>query len=330
MKRIVILRADAGKTIGYGHFIRSLALAEYLNGVFKCVFCTYNPLGTNPTQYQLREIDKVCQYRQIEADSIENYNQRFIDSLEGNEIVVLDNYYFRTDYQRKIREKGCRLVCIDDVHDRHMVADLLITGSPLERTSFSIEPYTHFCGGLKYSILRKDFLNVEISRKQSSPMPEKIVIAIGGADPYSLTNTIINILQKIDDNLELSVIAGDAVEIKTEYNPRITIHRRLSAKKIVDLFKWADLGIFPASTICIEALACQLPVAAGWYVDNQKEFYDYGVANSLFAPLGSFMVCETILEERLRSVLNASHHKTAPKIDFQQGKEEIIEIFKNL
>ena len=38
----IIFRADAGAGIGYGHFIRSLALADMLKNDFDCVFSFIN------------------------------------------------------------------------------------------------------------------------------------------------------------------------------------------------------------------------------------------------------------------------------------------------
>ena len=48
---------------------------------------------------------------------------------------------------------------------------------------------------------------------------------------------------------------------------------------MADLFCDSDLVICSASSVCIEALACGAKVAAGWYVDNQKEFYDLLISN---------------------------------------------------
>jgi pseudaminic acid biosynthesis-associated protein pseG len=328
-KRKVIFRADAGPTTGFGHFMRSLALAGYLNDDFECVFTTYNAAEHKPSEYQLEEISRVCRYFHIEAATMQEFDDKFVETLNGDEIVVLDNYYFTAEYQQRIKERSYRLVCIDDIPNRRFVADVFITPSPIERSKFYIDDSVFFLGGLKYALLRMPFLNSS-EHVGSCTAHGRLVIALGGADPYRLTDKILQILYKISSKYTIDIIAGDTVRIDNELAAKVNIHRRLNGSRIATLFGNADIGIFSASTVCVEAIACGLPVAAGWYVDNQKEFYDYGVANSLFAPLGSFMDCETILEERLRSVLNASHHKTAPKIDFQQGKEEIIELFKNL
>lgn len=51
----IYFRADAGAEIGYGHFIRSLALAYMLKDDFDCTFFT-----VEPTPYQIGEMEKVC------------------------------------------------------------------------------------------------------------------------------------------------------------------------------------------------------------------------------------------------------------------------------
>ena len=55
MKRTIYFRADADNTIGYGHFIRSLALAEMLRDEFECTIIT-----KSPTDYQRKQALGIC------------------------------------------------------------------------------------------------------------------------------------------------------------------------------------------------------------------------------------------------------------------------------
>lgn len=329
-KRKVILRADAGKTIGYGHFVRSLALAEYLRDEYDCYFCSFNPTDLQLSEYQLKEITKVCRHLDIKAVSYEEFDSKFLELLKGNEIVVLDNYYFTTHYQKKIRAYGCKLVCIDDIHDRHFVADAVMTGCPIDKSLFSLENYTMFCNGINHSFLRLPFLDASISERRKSGQIKNIVLAIGGSDPYGLTNKILHILECLCSNLKISVIAGDTVNINPQFINNIDIYQRIGAEEIVNVFSKADLGLFSASTICVEALACSLPVAAGWYVDNQKEFYEYGVNHGLFMPLGNFFDVEESLKIKLESVIRSDKIIKPMHIDFIEGKQDIINIFRQL
>jgi spore coat polysaccharide biosynthesis predicted glycosyltransferase SpsG len=136
VKANIILRADGGETIGMGHFIRTLALAEMLKDEYHCIYAT-----KKPSKYQKEEIDRIC-HDIIELPDNEDHYQTFLGYLNGDEIVILDNYYFDTDYQIKIKKKGCKLVCIDDLHNKHYVADLVINHTPLNPSLFSCAIYT--------------------------------------------------------------------------------------------------------------------------------------------------------------------------------------------
>ena len=43
---------------------------------------------------------------------------------------------------------------------------------------------------------------------------------------------------------------------------------------MLDRMQLADFGIFPASSICLEAISVGLPFMVGYYVENQEELYN--------------------------------------------------------
>jgi len=287
--RKVIFRADAGQNIGYGHFIRSLALANILKDEFDVSFAT-----VNPTDYQKEEMANVCPAISLKQES---HFEDFLALLQGDEIVVLDNYFFTTDYQRAIRAKGCRLVCIDDMHDKHYFADVVINHAIDTPTLFSVEPYTRLCLGLQWALLRKPFLD-EIATKselrKQRQVIENIVIAFGGVDTYRLTDKVINILATNIDIKHIDAIVG--IEYKSQINDiaKVIFHSAISAQKVASLYLKCDLAIVSASTVCIEALACGAKVAAGYYVDNQKNIYHSLNSNHYIYGLGLLRDLQTI------------------------------------
>ncbi len=330
MKRRVIIRADANKTTGYGHFIRSLALADYLKNDFECYFATCNIDNHScvPTEYQFSEINKACIPVHIVADTIAEFDKAFLRIIESTDIVVLDNYYFTTEYQRRIKDTGCKLVCIDDVHNRHMICDLLLTVCPLTRDAFSLEEYTKFVGGLEWSCLRSPFFKPKSERVLTNQI-DTIVMAMGGADAYNLTDKMIGCLQNVLPLAKINVICGDTVTVSAKRCDLVKIFRRLTAEEIVELFDNSDLGIFPASTICIEALSRNLPVIAGYYVDNQVELYNYGIIKHLFAPLGCFLDEPNALQNRLHGIIKDCKFDSK-SLDFETQKVKIVNLFKEL
>lgn len=267
-KRKVYLRADAGSGIGYGHFIRTLALADMLKDDFECTFFT-----ASPTSYQIGEMEKVCAYFSLQQ---EDKFHEFLSYLKGDEIVVLDNYFFTTDYQKRIKSKGCVLVCIDDMHDKHYVADLIINqGIGYTSDDYSCEPYTRFAFGLHYSLLRRPFFEASAKKgltSQNNGM--KVLVAFGGSDYLNLTSQVIHEIITKDTIQEIIAIIGDSYNADYKIdNPKVIYKKNLSAVEIADLFMAVDVAILPASTMMNEALACGTQIIGGYYVDNQE--YDY-------------------------------------------------------
>ena len=65
---------------------------------FDCTFFT-----CHPTSYQVSEMEKVCPFIPLQE---ETHSADFLSHLQGDEIVVLDNYFFTTDYQLAIKQKA--------------------------------------------------------------------------------------------------------------------------------------------------------------------------------------------------------------------------------
>lgn len=180
----IYFRADASATIGYGHFIRTLALADMLKDDFDCTFFT-----CHPTSYQVSEMEKVCPFIPLQE---ETHSADFLSHLQGDEIVVLDNYFFTTDYQLAIKQKGCRLVCIDDMHDKHYVADVVINHGQTNPALLDVESYTRLCLGFDWALLRKPFLEAAKRKSISSDRIEKVAVCFGGSDIHDITGYFVN------------------------------------------------------------------------------------------------------------------------------------------
>lgn len=328
-RKRVVLRADAGSSIGFGHFVRTVALAAYLKDDFDCVVVTRNPDLGHPSDHQrMLASENGLHLAEIAGKEREEFDPLFLAMLRKDDIVVLDNYYYLTGWQREVRSRCRALVCIDDMHDRHFPADVVMTFCPLRREDFSLDAGTRFFGGPEWSFLRSPFLTP--CRRQKAAMPPKrVAIAMGGADPFRLTGKIVRIIRGINPLIELEVLAGSTVKIDFEPDSRLRVHRQAGAGEIAAMFDSCDLGIFPASTVCMEAFARHLPVAAGHYVDNQEELYTYGVEHGWIAPLGCLLDDAADLEPRLRNILS-SPPAPAPDFDFPAYREKITDIFRSL
>lgn len=276
MKQKILFRADAGQSIGYGHFIRTLALADMLKDDFDCVFYTQEP-----TEYQMGEMEEVCRYVSLPADK--SKFQLFLDALNGNEIVVLDNYFYTTDYQKRIKAKGCKLVCIDDMHDKHYVADVVVNHGFAKESDFSKESYTKLCLGSQYALLRTPFLNSKKTKERSYNW----MVCFGGSDGNDFTGKAIDQLLIEESPKGIVAVVGDAYRCREELVRKgISVRSRLSASQMADLFQSSSNVVCSASSVCYEAMACGCKVFAGYYADNQQDFYENLAKRQSIIPLG--------------------------------------------
>ena len=274
MKKIYF-RADASGKIGYGHFIRSLALADMLKEKFNCVF-----FSVHPTDYQVNEMKKVCKYIILNE---ETKIEEFLTYLTGDEIVVLDNYFYTTEYQAVIKSKGCRLVCIDDPHGIQYICDLLISHGFVRPDDFEVSSHTTIKTGIEWALLRAPFLR---ATSQNEEREKSIVVNFGGSDPYMVTERIVNQLIDLQLPYTINVILGDRVFLSEENRKKANILDNLSAEKMAALFDSSSIGFFSASTVCFEGLSRGLPMIVGYYVDNQEKGYLRMQEQNVIAPIG--------------------------------------------
>lgn len=302
-KRKIYFRADAGPEIGYGHYIRSLALADMLKQDFDCTMFTQTP-----TDYQLRECESVCPIVVLPND--DSKFDTFLEYLHGDEIVVLDNYFFTTEYQQAIKAKGCKLVCIDDMHDKHYVADIVINHGCDDPSLFDKEGYTRLCLGFEYALLRKPFLETQNDIERQNGL---FVVCFGGSDSHNLTRKYVEHLIMRKGVSHVVAVVGDGYQYRDTLSNilNVEVRSRLSASEMANLFRSAEAVVCSASTTAYEALACGARVYAGGYVDNQKDFYQHLCAAKAIVRLGNLMENDPALDKQVETAtvnLNSSRY----------------------
>ena len=287
MRRRVIFRADGGKQVGLGHIMRSLSLANYIKDEFACTFAT-----TNEDKNTHQVIRQSCKDI-IQLPCTEKHYSVFLGQLKGSEIVVLDNYYFSTAYQKQIKDKGCVVVCIDDKQDKHFVADAVINHAEgVAKERYSIEPYTKLLLGFKYALVRPEFIKLNTYDSISEVL--NVLVCIGGSDPFNISEKIVASLLSNKGKEQIHLVLGVAYQHresleKTISGRKVKVYGNLSSVKLADLMKKSDFGIFPASTVATEACAARLPFATGYFIDNQYQIYKGLIENELAFDLGNLL-----------------------------------------
>ena len=326
MKRKVVFRADGNLKIGYGHFIRTLGIASIINKDFYCIYATQTP-----SEYQLKEIKKNCK-EVIKLNNSSKSNQDFLSYLNGDEIVVLDNYNFNSDYQLKIKQKGCKVIYIDDLNEKEFVCDGLINNIPgYPKSSFKKQKYTKLYLGIDYALLRKEFFNPKW--RQVKKVEKKIFLSFGGSDAYNISEKIIQYLVEIDSSFKLHVLLGDAykqIDALHKY-PNLKIHKNISANKVAALISSSSLCIVPASSLLNEVACINSKTIIGYFADNQVQPYKYFVKEKLAIGVGDYRnLTIEVFKHKIKEAFNAGFlmENQKRKYTYQQEKN-IKNIFYN-
>lgn len=312
--RKIFFRADANPEVGYGHFIRTLALADMLKNDFECKFFT-----SSPSAYQIHELERVCSYEVLDE---ERKFEQFLQLLHGDEVVVLDNYFFTPEYQLSIKQKGCRVVYVGDFPNVKYVADVVLSPFLSDRDELTCAPYTKVYRGIDWALLRKPFLHAN----QKLKIDGRWLVSFGGTDYLNMTEKYLRLLQDSADVESVSVIIGDAYQFAENLRKysKATVKKNLSAEEMAHEMTLAKFAILPCSGVCVEALACGCKIVSGYFVDNQKE------SSELWEELGYILNLGNMTTYSKAAFIHEINRVQPVNVNFDSIVTRYIELFKTL
>jgi UDP-2,4-diacetamido-2,4,6-trideoxy-beta-L-altropyranose hydrolase len=279
----LLIRADATASMGTGHAMRCLALAQAWQDAGGR--CTFAMAEVTPAVRRKIEAEK-CEVVAVQAKAGSEDDAAQFVQLAREEIatrVVVDGYQFGADYQRAMKAAGLRTLFIDDYgHASHYSADLVLNQnvSPDEQLYANRESYTQLLLGPRYALLRREFSSWRDYKREIPSNGRKVLITLGGSDPEGLTARAIEAVAAIDmDALEAMVVVGGsnpqfeqlrslAVKLAGRRNVGIEVQRDVA--NMAELMAWADVAISAGGTTCWELCLLALPALLIDVAENQR------------------------------------------------------------
>lgn len=336
--RKVIFRSDGGIETGWGHIYRSLAIVKMLYRDFDCVFAS-----AAPPAFLSDELDKIqvplIALNKVLYPSIDSYTAGaevpfdMEHILSGNETVVLDGYWFGSNYQQAIKEKGCRLVYVDDLHEGVYHADVIVNQSPgIVPSQYQVQPYTSFALGLDYAMLRPSFLQAAAAGKMDK-QGNSVFICFGGADPFQLTGKSLKAVSRqpfFDEIFCVTSLPNDEMcNAAAASDKRVRLLHQLTEKEMCAAMLHCKYAVVPSSALLIEAIACGMQPVTCFYTQNQQDFHHAMVA----AGIHSAGMVSSDFEEKLTACLqqlqNCDESAAVYRLKSQLGrsKENFLTLF---
>lgn len=284
-KQKILIRADGSTTIGYGHVHRMVSLVKILKDEFNCIFVSHE--GPDFLLNELRsegipfiELERIVYKLPDLRGEKEEIPFDMDEILTGDEVVVIDGYWFGFHYQQSIKEKGSRLVCIDDQAETEFVSEAVINHSPGVR----IDDYwgksltTSYFLGTQYSLVS---VPIKCSQsKQRENVSSSLLIGMGGSDPSNFTCKLLHDYKKfISGFTEVVVLVGSNFKYLKELDKiksgqhNIRIAKDLRKNDVYALMSSCGVAILSASTISLEYASIGGILGITQTAENQKFVY---------------------------------------------------------
>lgn len=298
-KPLITFRVDASLTIGSGHVMRCLTLADALvqRGAL-CHFVCRDHAGHMLDAIRLRGY-KATALRSSETKPAElessprhahwlgaSWESDAIDTLaaigdQHAQWLVVDHYALDQRWEQAVRQSSARLMVIDDLADRPHDCDLLLDqnlGRTIDSYSGLTPPTAHILAGAAHALLRPEFARLRDASlaRRASPSLDHLLVTMGGVDKDNATHRVLDALARCElpRSSRITVVMGplnpwiEQVRTRASGMPRST-QVVVGTSQMAQLMVDSDLAIGAAGSTSWERCCLGLPTIQLVLADNQ-------------------------------------------------------------
>jgi UDP-2,4-diacetamido-2,4,6-trideoxy-beta-L-altropyranose hydrolase len=291
----VVFRADASVSMGTGHLMRCLALAETLGERGAEVrFVCREHIGNLIRLLDERAVPVARLPRPGASTpaSSTDYGAwlgvtQAQDALETAAVLkgekpdwlVVDSYGLDAEWETHMRPHAHKLMVIDDLENRPHDCDVLLD------QNFALENGARYSGrvpdgcltliGVRYALLQPEYARRRRTLRNHSGVAKRVLVFLGGADPHNTTGLVLQALSKSGlENLDVDVVVGASnphrkqIERLASDRSRTTVHG--TVPQLADLLAHADLAIGAGGGTMWERMCMGVPSVVVSIAQNQR------------------------------------------------------------
>jgi len=272
----ILCRVDANSSIGTGHLMRCLALAQHCE--LKNITVTFL-INYKTEEFCRTRNDWVGQIiilpKSIRvADEVEWIKQN-IDERRYQKIV-LDGYQFDEQYRHQLSCLNKSLIICDDNNNSGFLFATLVINASDHATELDYErtaPCASFAFGFEYRLLRREFTELEFPLS-SIRARQYLTIIMGGSDPANVTYSLLQSLEQLPAEMPIKVITGRGYRNTTHLkqlldNSKLQVTYTHDCQSIAKQFLESKLVVSAAGSGQFEVSACGAAALLVVVADNQ-------------------------------------------------------------
>lgn len=280
----LLIRADASPSMGTGHVMRCMALAEAasLAGIEATLLCRSSVDWLNArlarSGINFKLLRGEVPFEEDPEQCIEEINA-FSDG-QNDTWIVLDGYHFCLDCQREVRKAGHSLLLIDDFqHLPEYSCDILLNQNIGSHTLAYKGQIGKKLLGAHYTLLRQEFLKARSKVRSKRDLPRNILISLGGGNFHKALEELANNLDLLERrNLRFRIVKGAMPEaevrrIFSRANSEVEILGTID--NMSRLLLETDLCISAGGSTCWELCCLGVPFMTVEIAENQSAIIQY-------------------------------------------------------
>ncbi|CDM68813.1 glycosyltransferase [Clostridium bornimense] len=268
-KKVIYIRADGGSSIGMGHIMRTIILANELKKKYKIIYvCLDDKNYINGIKF--------IKDRGFEVKLI--LDEEEILKIE-NSIIIVDKYNLSSDYYNKLAINN-KVIIFDDncTLDFYYGNIVLNQNAYAKELEYKCNSSTKLLLGNDYTLLREEF-RMKTPIEVNSDV-KNIMITLGGSDDRNLTEIIIK--QLIDEEFTIHIIIGQAfiheAALRKYESDNVILYKNPS---ISDVMKKSDILICGCGSTIYEGLKLGVPIIGLVLAENQVNLGKYLSKNNI-------------------------------------------------
>lgn len=281
---LLVLRTDATSAIGIGHLMRCVALAQ----AWKAKGRTAIFLSHCQNSYLINRIESEGFYvipiaKNYPDPTDLEFTLDFLSQCKSanptaNAWLTIDGYHFDISYQRRVRDRGFKILVVDDHHHLPDYSYDIILNQNIgaEILDYRCSSAKRRLLGTRYVLLRKEFLDHSGCKNTTKEATRNVLITLGGADLENATLTVVKGLRFLKiRNINVKLVVGPAnlnlAKLKSQLiGSPIDYEMILSPNDMPGLMSWADVAVSAAGSTCWELAFMGIPSAVMVLADNQE------------------------------------------------------------
>lgn len=275
---MIVFRTDASMSLGYGHVMRCLALADSFKQLGEKSVFIFSKNGDALCEevvkkgHEYRILTSSPMYSLGESEQADAY-ATLSNLSTSTKLMVVDHYQLSMGWEEVITESEISLLAIDDIFRSHC-SQFLLDQNVIKNENYYADNISRECVyflGPRYALLSKPFQHLRHHVKTRSKL-EKIIIFFGGTDPDNETEKALLGVLAANKDFKIDVVIGGnnphrsrLLELCSSTHTTLHIQTPHMARLMLD----ADLAIGAGGSASWERCCMGLPALISTQAVNQ-------------------------------------------------------------